>query len=229
MSESSYEFLEESNFDGRDPAEIERIKNNARFDKFTLTNAIRPGLHFTPEEGFSCIYVDRKPGIIASVTRDKLGDLLKQCITVLPDSVGILLSHTVPGHDDPRTNGTGLVDRSILESALEDDDILDFLMNDGRTSLTVYDSDETGKTQLIFDEDKLLIFQGALKKFGQLLEGQGVVRKQNMVTIDRMAHWHLSTAEHNEKFEQVSQVLNLIDADYDDDDEPEDWEESLFD
>lgn len=229
MHESAYEFLEESDFGDRDAAEIARIKQNAQFGKFSLTHAVRPALHFSPEEGFSCIYLDRKPAIIASVTREALGDILKKAIALFPDSMGILLGETSPSYDDPLIHGTGLVDRVLVESVLEDDEMLEFLLNDGRTGIHFYDSQKTSRTQLILDEDKLLVFQGASQQFRQLLERGGIRQKQNMLTINRMTHWHLCTAEHDEKFALAKQTLNLIDVDLDDDDEQEDWEQSLDD
>jgi len=192
-----------------DRAAMEAHLARARYGRFTLTEAVRPGwqLDVVPQAGFRHdAYVDprtgaRMPAVVAAVSSEDLFATFLELLEPLGDTCDVVLesSHdNAAGHHDLTRDG---VERLVLESMLWDFE--DLLLNDGCTGIAVMHPEEPLEVQL--DEHKLIVVYAAARgPFEQVLRARGLERDDRLRLLSQGEHLHTSHARHARQFADLA-------------------------
>jgi hypothetical protein len=181
-----------------DRAAMEAHLARARYGRFTLTEAVRPGwqLDVVPQAGFRHdAYVDprtgaRMPAVIAAVSSE---DLFATFLESSHEAAGERREFTREG-----------VERLILESMLWEYE--DLLLNDGCTSIAVMHPELSVEVQL--DEHKLLVVYAQSRlPFERILRNRGLERNDRIRFISQGEHLHTSHARHARQFDEIATRL----------------------
>jgi len=199
--------------------ELETHLGVARYNGFSLTDAIRPSydLKVTPQQGYRHdFYTDeqagtRVPVVMASATREILFDLFMDMLDPLGTNVDVVLetSHhrDAAGHADLYREH---IDLPVLKSILYDHEEL--LTHDGCAGIAVLNPAIPQEVQ--FDEHKLIIVYGAgLTPYESILTEYGISLDEQMRFITEAEHVHSSSEEYAAEFEGLKMRLGM-DADY---------------
>jgi len=207
LSTSSFEHLSDD--------ELEAHLGVARYDDFTLTNAVRPSydLKVIPSQGYRHDkYHDEEtrssvPVLMASASRDGLFDVLMDLLDPLGGVVDVVLetSHNRQnnGHLDLYREH---IDMPVLKSILWDYE--DLLLNDGCSGIAVLNPSIPLEVQ--FDEHKLLIVYGSsLDPFEEALRARSVPCNDEIKFITEAEHVHSSSEQYGEQFEELKMRLGM--------------------
>lgn len=203
---SSFEHLSED--------ELEAHLGVAKYDNFTLSEAVRPSydLRVKPTQGYRYdSYHDAEsnssvPVLMAAASKEVLFDLFIELIGPLGQEVDVVLetSHNRSGDhvDLYREN----IDMPVLQSTLYDFE--DMLLNDGCTGVAVLNPKIPQEVQ--FDEHKMLIVYGEpLADFEQILCRNDVWLNKEMKFITEAEHVHSSSEKYTSEFEQLAVRLGI--------------------
>ena len=204
-----------TSFDDLSQDQLDAHLKVGRYGEFALTEAVRPsfGLEIVPREGYRRdVYCDpdtgnKMPVLAASVSAERLFDVLMDLLDPLGDEVDVVLesSHeSEPGvHDDLYREH---MDTLILKSTLYDYEQL--LLNDGCTGLAALNPN--GPTEVQFDEHKLLfIYAHDLEPFEQILIAAGLKRDDTLKFISEAEHLHSTDDVYREQFDELRYRLGI--------------------
>jgi hypothetical protein len=192
-----------------DRAAMEAHLARARYGRFTLTEAVRPGwqLDVVPQAGFRHdAYVDpssgaRMPALVAAVSAESLFETFLELLEPLGDTVDVILESS---HEDAvgvREFSREGMERLMLESLLWDFEEL--LLHDGCTGIAVLHPEQSLEVQ--FDEHKLLVvYAQARQPFERVLRDRGLERNDRIRFISQGEHLHTSHARHARQFEELA-------------------------
>lgn len=188
------------------------------FGSFKLTDAIRPGLKFIPEEGYKYdVYHDKEedeeeqaevPVLMISASREKLFNLFLS----LADEIGFTVDVFLDEVDEDNNRKTHVhgeeMDNPIVQSTLIDYE--DLLLNDGFTGIALQNTSDG--TELQFDAHKLLIVYGhQLRPFAEVCEKYGVREKPSMKFITNSEHIHASDDRLAASLDELAEKLGGYD------------------
>jgi len=204
-----------TSFDDLSQDQLDAHLSVGRYGNFSLTDAVRPsfGLEVIPREGYRRdVYCDpesgnKMPVLAASVSAERLFDVLMDLLDPLGDEVDVVLesSHeSEPGvHDDLYREH---MDTVILKSTLYDYEQL--LLNDGCTGLAALNPN--GPMEVQFDEHKLLfIYAHDLEPFEAVLIEAGLKRDDTLKFISEAEHLHSTDDVYREQFEEMRYRLGV--------------------
>jgi hypothetical protein len=208
-----------SSFESLSEEELESHLGVARYDDFTLTDAIRPSydLKVVPCQGYRHdSYRDEQsrttvPVLMAACSRERLFDVFMDVIDPLGGVVDVVLetshNHDRRGHQDLYREH---IDMPVLKSILWEYE--EMLLNDGCTGIAVLNPGVPQEVQ--FDEHKLLIAYGNdLGGFESVLRSDGVRRDEKLKFITEAEHVHSSSDQFARVFEELRTRLGM-DGDY---------------
>lgn len=197
--------------------EIESHLTVARYDEFSLTEAVRPSfdLRIVPRQGYRHDrYRDEQsrasiPVLMASVSSEHLFDTFIELLDPLGPQVDVVLetSHrrSGEGHADLYREQ---IDLPILKSFLYDFE--DMLLNDGCTGVAVLNPNIPFEVQ--FDEHKMLIvYAEDLREFEKILQRRGIRCDQKMRFLTEAEHVHTTRDEYYRSFRQLQTTLGIDD------------------
>jgi hypothetical protein len=195
-----------------DQATMDAHLARARYGRFTLTEAVRPGwqLDVVPQAGYRHdAYTDprtgaRMPAVIAAVSSEDLFSTFLELLEPLGDTCDVVLESS---HDDAgvaRELFREGVERLVLESVLWEFE--DLLLNDGCTALAVMHPDLSLEVQL--DAHKLLVvYAQSRQPFERILRDRGLDRNDRIRFISQGEHLHTSHARHARQFAELAARL----------------------
>ena len=204
-----------SSFEHLTDDEIEAHLGVAQYDRFRLTDAVRPSydLQVRPEQGYRHdAYRDSSahegiPVLMAAASRELLFDLFLDSLDPLGSEVDVVLEtshHERRGqHQDLHREG---IDLPVLKSVLCDFE--DLLLNDGCTGIAILNPAIPQEVQ--FDEHKLLIVYGdPLTPFERLFQARRLPCHDELKFITEAEHVHSSTDEFCHAFEELKMRLGI--------------------
>ena len=204
-----------TSFDDLNQAQLDAHLQVGRYGTFALTDAVRPsyGLEVVPREGYRRdVYRDPETGntmpvLAASVSSERLFDVLMDLLTPLGDEVDVVMesSHeSEPGvHADMYREH---MDTVILKSTLYDFESL--LLNDGCTGLAALNPN--GPMEVQFDEHKLLfVYAHDLEPFEDILIEAGLKRDDTLKFISEAEHLHSTDDVYRDQFEELRYRLGI--------------------
>lgn len=185
----------------------------ARYGRFTLTEAIRPGwqLDIVPRAGYRHdSYVDprsgaRLPAVVAAVSAENLFATFLELLEPLGDTCDVVLESSHDAATGQRELARDGVERLVLESLLWDFE--DLLLNDGCTGIAVMHPEQPLEVQL--DEHKLIVVYAAARgPFEQVLRARGLQRDDRLRLLSQGEHLHTSHARHARQFAELAGRLD---------------------
>ncbi|WZO95823.1 hypothetical protein EP7_002793 [Isosphaeraceae bacterium EP7] len=204
-----------TSFDDLSQDQLDAHLKVGQYGEFTLTDAVRPsiGLEVIPREGYRRdVYRDPESGstmpvLAASVSADKLFDVLMDLLDPLGDEVDVVMesSHqSEPGsHADMYREH---MDTVILKSTLYDYEQL--LLHDGCTGLAALNPG--GPMEVQFDEHKLLfVYAHDLDPFEEILLSHGMKRDDTLKFISEAEHLHSTDDVYRDQFEELRYRLGI--------------------
>jgi hypothetical protein len=204
-----------TSFDDLNQDQLDAHLKVGRYGGFSLTDAVRPsyGLEVIPREGYRRdVYRDPETGntmpvLAASVSSERLFDVLMDLLTPLGDEVDVVMesSHeSEPGaHADLYREH---IDTVILKSTLYDYESL--LLNDGCTGLAALNP--SGPMEVQFDEHKLLfVYAHDLEPFEEVLIEAGLKRDDTLKFISEAEHLHSTDDVYRDQFEELRYRLGI--------------------
>lgn len=205
-----------SSFAHLSDTEFEQHLAQSRYGNFELTDAIRPAYDHSniPTEGWRADTYQEKPDspeipvIVAAASREKLFDLFMDLLEPLGNEVDVVLETSHAQKEDDESAHKDLhreeIDLPILRSTLYDYE--DLLVNDGCTGIAVFNPHASEEVQ--FDEHKILtIYAVAREKYEKILAAHGIPHRQDMTIMQEGEHVHISSEEHQQKFDQLCTKL----------------------
>ena len=207
QAHSSFEHLTEE--------QLEAHLGVQRYDRFTLTDAIRPSydLKVVPKQGYRHdFYLDEEsktkvPVLMAAASRENLFDVFLELIEPLGTEVDVVLETS---HNRESAGHTDLyrehIDLPVFKSLLWDYE--DLLLNDGCTGIAVLNPSIPQEVQ--FDEHKLLIVYGQpLIDYEQVFRRFGVACDAKMKFLTEAEHVHSSNDRYAQQFEELKTQLGM--------------------
>ena len=203
-----------SSFDCITREELETHMGIRRYQKFTLSDAVRPAydLKVRPSEGYRHdTYRDEETGrsmpvLMIAASKEKLFDLFLDLLTPLGSVVDVVLETSHTGHDAEDELLREAIDLPILKSVLCDHE--DMLVDDGCTGIAVINNQTPQEIQ--FDEHKLLIVYGEpLAAFEAILEEHGLRCDESLRFITEAEHIHCTSEPFSEEFENLKSRLGI--------------------
>ena len=204
-----------TSFDDLDQDQLDAHLRVGRYGNFTLTDAVRPsyGLDVVPREGYRRdVYRDPETGstmpvLAASVSAERLFDVLLELLTPLGDEVDVVMESS---HESEAGAHTDLyrehIDNVILKSVLYDYEPL--LLNDGCTGLAALNP--SGPMEVQFDEHKLLfVYAQDLEPFEAILIEAGLKRDDTLKFISEAEHLHSTDDVYREQFDELRYRLGI--------------------
>ena len=204
-----------SSFRDLDDDSLEAHLGIARYDGFTLTEAVRPSydLQVVPRAGYRYDhYVDPQTGVkipvlMAAASREILFDLFLDLLEPLGEEIDVVLetSHATAGrgHDDLYREH---IDLPIFKSTLCDYEQV--LLDDGCLGIAALNPSIPLEVQ--FDEHKLLIIYGQdLDEFERIIAGYGLKPDAAMKFITEAEHVHSSRDEFAASVEELKYRLGV--------------------
>lgn len=204
-----------SSFRDLDDDSLEAHLGIARYDGFTLTEAVRPSydLQVVPRAGYRYDhYVDPQTGVkipvlMAAASREILFDLFLDLLEPLGEEIDVVLetSHATAGrgHDDLYREH---IDLPIFKSTLCDYEQV--LLDDGCLGIAALNPSIPLEVQ--FDEHKLLIVYGQdLDEFERIIAGYGLKRDDTLKFITEAEHVHSSRDEFTASVEELKYRLGV--------------------
>ena len=204
-----------TSFDDLDQEQLDAHLRVGRYGNFTLTDAVRPsyGLDVVPREGYRRdVYRDPETGstmpvLAASVSAERLFDVLMDLLTPLGDEVDVVMESS---HESEPGAHTDLyrehIDTVILKSVLYDYEPL--LLNDGCTGLAALNP--SGPMEVQFDEHKLLfVYAQDLEPFEAILIEAGLRRDDTLKFISEAEHLHSTDDGFKEQFDELRYRLGI--------------------
>jgi hypothetical protein len=186
-----------------------------RYDKFLLTEAIRPSfdVKIRPRSGYrhdsfedGC-HGKSIPVLAGAASREELFEIFMDLIDPLGERVDVVLesSHDAGsnGHVDMYREDIDLV---VLKSLLYDYEEL--LMKDGYTGLAVLRPDVPMEVQ--FDEHKLLfVYAKNITPFERVLQSYGLQRDDKLKLISEGEHLHLTEERFADQFNELKMRMGV--------------------
>lgn len=204
-----------SSFEALTEEQLEAHLGVQRYDRFTLTDAIRPSydLKVVPKQGYRHdYYLDEEsktkvPVLMASASRENLFDVFLELIEPLGNEVDVVLETS---HNRDSAGHTDLyrehIDLPVFKSLLWDYE--DLLLNDGCTGIAVLNPNIPQEVQ--FDEHKLLIVYGQpLRDYENVFQRFGIRCDQKLKFITEAEHVHSSSDKYSQKFEELQMTLGM--------------------
>ena len=204
-----------SSFEQLTEEQLEAHLGVQRYDRFTLTDAIRPSydLKVVPKQGYRHdFYLDEEsktkvPVLMAAASRENLFDVFLELIEPLGTEVDVVLETS---HNRDSAGHTDLyrehIDLPVFKSLLWDYE--DLLLNDGCTGIAVLNPSIPQEVQ--FDEHKLLIVYGnPLRAYEQVFARFGVRRDDKMKFITEAEHVHSSSDKYYQTFDELKMRLGM--------------------
>jgi hypothetical protein len=204
-----------SSFERLSEDELEAHLGVARYDQFTLTDAVRPSydLQVVPCQGYRHdAYRDEQnhssvPVLMASVSRESVFEAFMDLLDPLGSVVDVVLETS---HNGDRQGHTDLyrehIDMPVLKSILWEYE--DMLANDGCTGVAVLNPDIPLEIQ--FDEHKLLIVYGEqLDEFESILSDHRIRCDDQLKFVTEAEHVHSSSDRYAQQFEELKTRLGM--------------------
>jgi hypothetical protein len=204
-----------SSFEHLTEEQLEAHLGVQRYDRFTLTDAIRPSydLKVVPKQGYRHdFYLDEEsqtkvPVLMAAASRENLFDVFLELIEPLGTEVDVVLETS---HNRESAGHTDLyrehIDLPVFKSLLWDFE--DLLLNDGCTGLAVLNPSIPQEVQ--FDEHKLLIVYGQpLRDYENVFHKFGIRCDQKLKFITEAEHVHSSSDKYAQRFEELQMTLGM--------------------
>jgi hypothetical protein len=204
-----------SSFEQLTEEQLEAHLGVQRYDRFTLTDAIRPSydLKVVPKQGYRHdFYLDEEsktkvPVLMAAASRENLFDVFLELIEPLGTEVDVVLETS---HNRESAGHTDLyrehIDLPVFKSLLWDYE--DLLLNDGCTGIAVLNPSIPQEVQ--FDEHKLLIVYGQpLRDYENVFHKFGIRCDQKLKFITEAEHVHSSSDKYSQRFEDLQMTLGM--------------------
>jgi len=204
-----------SSFEQLTEEQLEAHLGVQRYDRFTLTDAIRPSydLKVVPKQGYRHdFYLDEEsktkvPVLMAAASRENLFDVFLELIEPLGTEVDVVLETS---HNRDSAGHTDLyrehIDLPVFKSLLWDYE--DLLLNDGCTGIAVLNPSIPQEVQ--FDEHKLLIVYGQpLRDYENVFHKFGIRCDQKLKFITEAEHVHSSSDKYAQRFEELQMTLGM--------------------
>jgi len=204
-----------SSFEQLTEEQLEAHLGVQRYDRFTLTDAIRPSydLKVVPKQGYRHdFYLDEEsktkvPVLMAAASRENLFDVFLELIEPLGTEVDVVLETS---HNRESAGHTDLyrehIDLPVFKSLLWDYE--DLLLNDGCTGIAVLNPSIPQEVQ--FDEHKLLIVYGQpLRDYENVFHKFGIRCDQKLKFITEAEHVHSSSDKYAQRFEELQMTLGM--------------------
>ncbi len=204
-----------SSFEHLTEEQLEAHLGVQRYDRFTLTDAIRPSydLKVVPRQGYRHdYYLDEESGtkvpvLMAAASRENLFDVFLELIEPLGNEVDVVLETS---HNREGAGHTDLyrehIDLPVFKSLLWDYE--DLLLNDGCTGIAVLNPGIPQEVQ--FDEHKLLIVYGQpLREYENVFHKFGIRCDQKLKFLTEAEHVHSSSDKFAQRFEELQMTLGM--------------------
>jgi hypothetical protein len=204
-----------SSFEHLTEEQLEAHLGVQRYDRFTLTDAIRPSydLKVVPRQGYRHdYYLDEESGtkvpvLMAAASRENLFDVFLELIEPLGNEVDVVLETS---HNRDSAGHTDLyrehIDLPVFKSMLWDFE--DLLLNDGCTGIAVLNPSIPQEVQ--FDEHKLLIVYGQpLREYENVFHKFGIRCDQKLKFLTEAEHVHSSSDKYAQRFEELQMTLGM--------------------
>jgi hypothetical protein len=204
-----------SSFEHLTEEQLEAHLGVQRYDRFTLTDAVRPSydLKVVPKQGYRHdFYLDEEsktkvPVLMAAASRENLFDVFLELIEPLGTEVDVVLETS---HNRESAGHTDLyrehIDLPVFKSLLWDYE--DLLLNDGCTGIAVLNPSIPQEVQ--FDEHKLLIVYGQpLRDYENVFHKFGIRCDQKLKFITEAEHVHSSSDKYAQRFEELQMTLGM--------------------
>jgi len=210
-------FVSGTNEDRIHSLELESHLVTAKYQNFTLTEAIRPSLDLTiiPEQGYKYIRTPLQknsarwlmPILTISVSLEGLFDTFLDLLDPLGNTVHAVLetSHRYSGAHRTELHREH-IDLPVLKSFLYEHE--DLLLHDGCTGIAVLAPKIRAEVRL--DEHKLIYVRAkSLGPFEQILHRHNIPLNDTMPLITEAEHVHITRDEHFQRFRTLQMSLGM--------------------